>query len=202
MMRSLFSGVSGLKNHQVRMDTIGNNIANVNTIAYKQSNVNFQDIIGQTMQSAVGANGSRGGINPVQVGLGMGISSIDTDFSNGSTMSTGRSTDLMINNAGLFVVSDGASKQYTRAGGFSMDSSKSLIVAGSGLKLMGGLADSSGNINTSGNVVALELASNSIMDEKASSFIQFKGNLDARSAIGKTVTTSQPVMIWSEMLIK
>ena len=95
MLRSLFAGVSGLRSHQTRMDVIGNNIANVNTIGYKASRVTFQDTLYQTMRSASAAIGSRGGTNPMQVGLGVQVASIDVIHTPGSPQPTGVQTDLI-----------------------------------------------------------------------------------------------------------
>lgn len=116
MMRSLFSGVSALKNHQVRMDTIGNNIANVNTVGFKSSRVTFRDILSQTLQAASSPQGGRGGVNPMQIGLGMALGAIETDHTQGSPEVTGRQTDMSIEGNGFFILSDGPRRFYTRAG--------------------------------------------------------------------------------------
>lgn len=138
MMRSLFSGVSGLRNHQTRMDVIGNNIANVNTVGFKGSRVNFQDVLSQTIQGAASAQGARGGTNPMQVGLGMGLSSIDTIFTDGSFQPTGKQTDLSIQGQGFFVLQDATGAQvFTRAGNFDFDQQGNYLVPGTGYKVMG-----------------------------------------------------------------
>ena len=117
MMRSLFSGVTGLRNHQIKMDVIGNNIANVNTVGFKKSRVTFQDTLSQTMRGAAAPQGNRGGTNPMQVGLGMTIASIDTIHSPSSAESTGNMTDLAIEGEGYFILQgDGLDQYYTRAG--------------------------------------------------------------------------------------
>ena len=107
MMRSLFSGVSGLRNHQVRMDVIGNNVANVNTVAFKSGRVTFKEGFAQLMQGASRPPGDHGGINPIQVGLGMQIGSIDTLFTQGNIETTGATTDLAIQGDSFFVVAKG-----------------------------------------------------------------------------------------------
>ena len=117
MMRSLFSGVSGLKNHQTRMDVIGNNIANVNTTGFKGSRVTFQDILSQNIAGAASAQGNKGGTNPKQIGLGMGMASIDTNFGDGSLQSTGKNTDLALSGNGFFILGDGANKILYAFGG-------------------------------------------------------------------------------------
>ena len=138
MLRSLFSGVSGMRNHQTRMDVIGNNIANVNTVAYKTSNVNFKDIFSQTIQGATAANNNRGGTNPMQVGLGMSVANISVNHTQGSTQYTGKTTDLAIEGDGFFTISDGENKYYTRAGNFDLDSDGRLVSATNGYNLLRG----------------------------------------------------------------
>ncbi|MBQ3971564.1 MAG: flagellar hook-basal body complex protein, partial [Selenomonadaceae bacterium] len=107
MMRSLFSGVSGLKNHQTRMDVIGNNISNVNTTGFKSSRVTFVDTLSQTLTGASAPKGNLGGTNPKQIGLGSSVGSIDLMFQDGSVQSTGKNTDLCLSGNGLFVVKQG-----------------------------------------------------------------------------------------------
>lgn len=107
MMRSLYSGVSGLKNHQTRMDVVGNNISNVNTTGFKSSRVTFSDTLSQTLSGASAPTDNGGGTNPKQIGLGSATSSIDTLFTDGSVQSTGVNTDLCLSGNGLFVVKDG-----------------------------------------------------------------------------------------------
>lgn len=103
MMRSLYSGVSGLKNHQTRMDVVGNNISNVNTTGFKSSRVTFADTLSQTLSGASSAQGGKGGTNPKQIGLGSAVSAIDMMFTDGSVQSTGVNTDLCLSGNGLFV---------------------------------------------------------------------------------------------------
>jgi len=114
MMRSLYSGVSGLKNHQVRMDVIGHNVANVNTHGYKSERVNFMDMISQELSGASEPKENIGGINPMQVGLGSMISSIDKIMTQGSLQTTGKNTDVAISGEGFFVIRDGDRQFYTR----------------------------------------------------------------------------------------
>ena len=110
MLRSMFSGVSGLRSHQTMMDVIGNNIANVNTVGYKSANVIFQDLLSQVIRGAGIAdqdpNGA-GGTNPAQVGLGVTIAGISSNFTQGASQLTGRATDLSIQGDGFFVVVGG-----------------------------------------------------------------------------------------------
>src|SRR5690554_3747279 len=131
MMRSMFSAVSSLKAHQLRMDVIGNNIANVNTVGFKGSRVTFQEVFSQTLRGAGRPQeGGRGGTNPQQVGLGINVASMDTFHIRGAVERTDYNTDLMINGDGFFIVSDtaeGANKSYTRAGNFGLDTDGNLI---------------------------------------------------------------------------
>jgi len=135
MMRSLYAGVSGLRNHQTRMDVIGNNIANVNTAGFKRNRVSFQDMLYQNMRGASAPAGTLGGTNPAQIGLGITIASVDTIHTQGSTQTTGKMNDLMIQGDGFFVLGDnaGANLVYTRAGNFEFDSNGQLVNPANGM---------------------------------------------------------------------
>lgn len=155
MIRSLYSGITGLKNHQIKMDVVGNNIANVNTTGFKRSRASFSSLYNQTLKNATNPNSdptaptdaNRGTTNPVQIGLGVGLSSIDQIITQGPAQSTGKSTDLMIQGNGMFVLSDGskldaagntiASLVYSRAGGFEIDKDGNLEDPGSGALVQG-----------------------------------------------------------------
>lgn len=191
MMRSLFSGVSGLRNHQTGMDVIGNNIANVNTPGFKASRVTFEDILSQTMQGASSPQGNRGGTNPMQVGLGMGVASIDTLFTAGPPQTTGKQTDLYISGEGFFIVSDGANQYYTRAGNFDFDLSGNYVVPGSGLKVMGWMPDATGAINTNGPVTSIQIPAGTTMPPQVSSEITVGKNLTSDGK-GEAAGVSSP----------
>lgn len=193
MMRSMFAGVSGLKNHQTRMDVIGNNIANVNTVGFKASRVNFQDILSQTLQGASSGQGVRGGTNPMQVGLGMGLASIDTLFTDGSFQPTGKQTDLSIQGSGFFVLSDGVNQVYTRAGAFDFDNQGNFLVPGTGYKVMGWKADATGMIDTNAPVQNLVVPVGTAMPAKVSSSVTYANNLSASATAG--VTSQVPASI-------
>ena len=140
MMRSLFSGVAGLRTHQTRMDVIGNNIANVNTVAFKANSMTFQDLLYQTTQNASGANAATGraGINAKQIGLGVATGSIATKITTpGSAQNTGSPFDIRITGDSFFVVSDGGNQYYTRAGAFNVDANGTLCMATNGYTVMG-----------------------------------------------------------------
>lgn len=140
MMRSLFAGVSGLRNHQVRMDVIGNNVANVNTVAFKGSRVTFKEGFAQLLQGASRPPGDHGGINPIQVGLGMQIGSIDQLFTQGNIETTGMNTDLAIQGDAFFVVSKGNQHFYTRSGNFQLDADGRLVSPTNGFVVQGKMA--------------------------------------------------------------
>ncbi|NLB82038.1 MAG: flagellar hook-basal body complex protein [Clostridiaceae bacterium] len=145
MMRSLYSGVSGLKNHQTRMDVIGNNIANVNTAGYKSSRVVFQDIYSQMVKAGAAATETSGGTNPSQIGLGVSLGAIDILHTSAATQRTDNPLDLAIEGDGFFIVNkDGAEATeeenagyfFTRAGNFYIDSNGDIVNA-NGLYLIG-----------------------------------------------------------------
>ncbi len=137
-MRSMFTAISGLKAHQTKMDVIGHNIANVNTVGFKSSRVTFSEFFSQNLSGATGASETtgRGGTNPMQIGLGTSVGSIDVSMTTGASQSTGNSTDLMINGDGFFIVGDNSGTYFTRAGAFGLDSYGNLVNS-SGLNVMG-----------------------------------------------------------------
>ncbi len=134
MLRSMYSGISGMKNFQTKLDVIGNNIANVNTYGFKKGRVTFQDTMNQTISGASAAGENRGGKNPMQVGLGSTLATIDTIHTQSSLQTTGRSLDLAINGDGYFVVKQGDQQMYSRAGNFYLDDNGTLV-NGDGLKV-------------------------------------------------------------------
>ncbi|PIC71807.1 flagellar basal-body rod protein FlgF [Sporosarcina sp. P16b] len=128
MIRSMYSGISGLKNFQTKLDVIGNNIANVNTYGFKKGRTVFKDLYSQTVAGASGPGDNRGGVNPKQVGLGSQLAAIDTMHSPGSTQFTGNTLDLAIEGDGFFVVEDGNGENlYTRAGNFYLDKDGNIV---------------------------------------------------------------------------
>ncbi|MDY5918099.1 MAG: flagellar hook protein FlgE [Treponema sp.] len=141
MMRSLYSGVSGLQNHQTRMDVIGNNVSNVNTTGFKRGRVNFQDMISQQMAGAAKPTEEKGGVNPKEVGLGMTVASIDNVFTQGNLQSTGISTDLAIQGNGFFVMKNGEETFYTRNGAFGLDMDGTLVNPANGMRVQGWMAE-------------------------------------------------------------
>ncbi len=140
MMRSLYSGVSGLQNHQTRMDVIGNNISNVNTTGFKRGRVNFQDMISQQVGGAAKPTEELGGVNPKDVGLGMTIATIEQVFSQGNLQTTGVSTDVAIQGNGFFILKDGDESFYSRNGQFGLDSNGTLVNPANGQRVQGWMA--------------------------------------------------------------
>lgn len=160
MMRSLFSGVSGLKTHQTRMDVIGNNIANVNTTAYKSQNMVFSDLLYQQTQAASGANADtgRGGINARQIGLGSKTAAINTAITRqGSAQSTNNPWDVMISGESFFIVNSGSQNFFTRDGSFTIDGAGNLVMASTGYRVMGWQVDKETGLIQSGPVAALQV---------------------------------------------
>src|SRR5688500_14944088 len=127
MLRSMYSGVSGLRSHQVFLDTVGNNIANVNTTGYKSSSVIFSDMLSHILTGAGAPTGFAGGTNPAQVGLGVQVAGIQTSFVQGAVQLTGRSTDMAIQGDGFFVTQLNGQQMFTRAGALSFDANGSLV---------------------------------------------------------------------------
>jgi flagellar hook protein FlgE len=195
MLRSLFSGVSGLRNHQIRLDVISNNIANINTIGYKGSRANFRDVLYQTMSGASAPQSGRGGINPRQVGLGTSIGSIDTVMTQGNIESTGRNTDLAIEGDGFFILGDdNGGRFYSRAGSFSLDVSGNLINAGNGLKVVGWTATGAGALDPNNALPGfIKVVRGAEMPPSATTKVDYLGNLDARAAVGDTKTAPKTV---------
>jgi flagellar hook protein FlgE len=140
MIRAMYAGVSGLNSHQLKMDVVGNNVANVNTVGFKSGRVLFQEVFSQTLSAGRGPNDrvGQGGVNPLQVGMGLGISAVDTITNRGSIQRTDNPTDLSIEGEGFFIVGEDAfaMRFFTRAGNFSIDKEGNLV-AGNGYKVYG-----------------------------------------------------------------
>ena len=190
MMRSLYSGVSGLKNHQTRMDVVGNNISNVNTTGFKSSRVTFSDTLSQTLSGASAPTENRGGTNPKQIGLGSATSSIDTLFTDGSVQSTGVNTDLCLSGNGLFIVKDGNLSYYTRNGNFKFDK-QGYYVNSDGLKVQGWSATTPGDaINTNGQPSEICIPAGKTMAAAATKVATFSKNLDAAEPMIKSMSVT------------
>ncbi|NUR07131.1 MAG: flagellar hook-basal body complex protein [Nocardioidaceae bacterium] len=149
MLRSLFSAISGLRANQFMLDVTGNNIANANTAGFKASNVVFQDTLSQMLTAGAAPAGGRGGTNPIQVGLGVQVGGVSTNFGQGSAQITGRATNLMIQGDGFFVIRRNGEDLFTRAGAFNFDNAGNLVTP-DGDVVQGYPSNGSGGINTAG----------------------------------------------------
>ncbi|NLV35159.1 MAG: flagellar hook protein FlgE [Clostridiaceae bacterium] len=189
MMRSMFSGVSGLRAHQTRMDVIGNNVANVNTVGFKSGRVTFQEIFSQTLKGSSSPDSAtgRGGTNPMQIGLGLGVGAVDTITTRGSLQRTDNPTDMAIEGDGFFICRGGSGDTYkfTRAGNFTIDKLGNLVT-GSGLNVYGWQKikdDGSGEFDSEVEIEPINLYSDSyrnkrIISAKETSFANLAGNLN------------------------
>jgi flagellar hook protein FlgE len=164
MLRSLFTGISGLRAHQQMLDITSNNIANVNTVGYKSSATIFEDTLSQMIAGAGAPTATRGGTNPTQVGLGVQLAGTATNFTQGSNQYTGRTSDLLINGDGFFVLSNGGQQTFSRAGSFNLDAAGQLVAPdGSIVQSAAG-----GNLNlaalNSGTYVSWSISSSGVVN--------------------------------------
>ncbi|MBQ4331184.1 MAG: flagellar hook protein FlgE [Spirochaetaceae bacterium] len=181
MMRSLYSGVSGMQNHQTRLDVIGNNVANVNTTGFKRGRVNFQDMISQQLSGAARPTTEVGGVNPKEVGLGVMTASIDTIFTQGNLQSTGVSTDVAIQGNGFFILKNGEESFYTRAGAFGLDSEGTLVNPANGMRVQGWMAEELNGemvLNTAGSTEDIIIPVGTKDPAKATQNVDFACNLN------------------------
>ncbi len=180
MMRSMYSGVSGLRNHQTRMDVIGNNIANVNTTGYKKSRVVFKDTFYQATRGASSPTAERGGMNPMAVGLGMTLSSIDQIHTPAPTTSTSKTTDLAVDGNGYFIVKNGNQSYYTRAGAFDFDQNGRLVSTANGYMVQGWNANPTSFVLTpTGDTAGINIAGFKDLPARPTSSMDLSGNLDS-----------------------
>lgn len=191
MLRSLNSGVSGLVNSQVRMDVIGNNIANINTTGFKAGRVTFEQSFSQLMQGASRPAGNAGGTNPLQVGLGVSVGSVDTLQTQGNLSSTGRTLDLAIEGNAFFGVSDGKGTYYTRNGAFQLDSEGYIVLPTNGMVLQGKMADNNGEFPAGTVIGNLQIPFSEQAPAKATTNVDFGRNLNSDSDAKGSVTYSQ-----------
>ncbi|MGB4458852.1 MAG: flagellar hook-basal body complex protein [Defluviitoga tunisiensis] len=190
MLRSMYSGITGLRNFQDQLDVVANNIANVNTIGFKGSRTTFQSTLFQTLAAGNAPQDLLGGINPMQIGLGSKISSIDKLMTQGSPMSTGKTTDMMIQGEGFFILSDGVGQYYTRAGNFTRDYNGFFVDPASGMKLQGWTArltpDGQRIVDTNDPIGDIQISSGQVMPAKQTSFVKLAHNLNAGVGIQDT----------------
>ena len=185
MLRSLYSGVSGLQQHQKSMDVVGNNIANVNTVGFKGSRVVFEDLMSQTLSVAKAPGDGIGGINAKQIGLGTKLGAIDVNFNQGTLQTTGVNTDLAIQGDGFFVVKSSATEQayYTRAGNFTFDKSGYLVTP-TGLIVQGWMRDLTTNtLSSNGPASDIRIdESYKVIEPRATTEVQIAGNLSTEAS--------------------
>ena len=200
MLQAMYSGISAIEAQQQSMDVIGNNIANVNTTAYKAGSVTFQDQLSQTIQGAGAANGNVGGTNPEQIGLGVRVGSIDTLMAQGGLQSTTKPTDMAIQGNGYFMLGSSTGLSYTRDGSFSLDSNGNLVNA-NGSFVLGWKADVNGNINTTQQISPtskLSIPVGGLTAVQPTSTIAFGGNLSADSTT-TSGTYSRSVKVYDSL---
>ena len=185
MLRSMYSGVSGLKVHQVKLDVIGNNIANINTTGFKTSRVTFKEMLNQTLQgaSAPSVDVNVGGTNPQQIGLGVGVGSIDVDHTQGNLQPTGKTSDLAIDGNGFFVINNGEQSFYTRSGAMTLDDNGNLVNAANGYKMQGWVPDGAGTISTNDTIQDVVIPIGSSMGAEATSEVSLGKNLNSEVSI-------------------
>jgi len=173
------------------LDVTGNNIANVNTVGYKANAVQFQDTLSQLTQGATAPGANNGGGNPAQVGLGVLVSGITTNFTQGSAQATGRATDLMISGDGYFVTKQGNQTTYTRAGAFEMDANGRLVTTDG--KIVQGWTGVNGVVNTGGAVGNITLPDGAISPAIETTTATLGGNLPSEKAVGETIVRDMDV---------
>jgi flagellar hook protein FlgE len=188
MLRSLFSGISGLRAHQQMMDVTGNNIANVNTTGFKTSQCVFEDTLSQIVRAATAPRPDIGGTNPAQVGLGVRTAAISTNFVQGSAQSTGRNTDLMVSGDGFFVIRSGNDLLFTRAGSFAFDAQGRLCNP-EGL-IVQGWPGVSGAVNTNVAPGDVTLPVGILLPPVATTGVSISGNLPADTTSTTPITQS------------
>ncbi|HXF99833.1 MAG TPA: flagellar hook protein FlgE [Bacteroidota bacterium] len=187
---SLFSGISGLRNHQVMLDVIGNNISNINTIGFKGSRALFAEMFSQARLSAYRPTGENGGVNPQQVGLGASIGAIQSLFTQGNLEGTGSPTDLAVSGVGFFVVRRGGREYLTRVGNFTFDAAGNMVLPSNGAILQGRLADPDGTIPVDAPITNLRFAFDRKAPARATTTVKLVGNLDSGTAVNGTVQTT------------
>ncbi len=204
MLQAMLSGVASIKAQQTRMNVIGNNLANVNTTAYKGNRVSFTDMMAQTVRGATRPTDSRGGLNPIQYGLGVLTSGTDANMEQGSLNATNRQTDFAIQGNGFFAVSNGERIAYTRDGTFDLDATGFLVHRSTGERLLGWSANPvDGTIDTNapvGESSALQIPIGQRTAVQQTTRVHWAGNLDSRefNRTG-TATTSSLVRVYDPL---
>ncbi|HOM65068.1 MAG TPA: flagellar hook protein FlgE [Ignavibacteriales bacterium] len=188
LLNSMLSGVSGLKNHQIMMDIVGNNISNVNTVGYKQSRVTFAESLSQVIRSGKQPNQYSGGQNSFQVGFGTKLNSIDRSWQQGTFERTGIVTDLALQGNALFILKNYDKTTYTRAGSFTFDEEGNLVNPQTGGKVQGKLADANGVLPSGNALTDIKIDLSQKIPAKATSTVNWIGNLSTNETVPKTMT--------------
>lgn len=183
MIRSLFSGLSGIKSNQLALDVIGNNVANVNTPAFKAGSASFSDALSLTVRSGTQPTETRGGLDPMQIGRGAFIGSIGQSFTQGSMEATNNPTDVGIAGEGFFILRNGTEEFYTRDGSFQIDAKGKLVDPSTGFTVRGRMADADGILLSSAPISDIVLPIESLFPARSTSKITFSGNLDADAGV-------------------
>lgn len=198
MLQAMLAGVASIRAQQTRMNAIGNNLANVNTTAFKSSRVTFQDMLAQTVRGATAPNTNLGGLNPIQIGLGVLTAGTDTNNEQGSLNGTSRVTDLAIQGNGFFLVSNGGRVAYTRDGSFDLDARGDLVHRATGERVLGWTADAAtGSIDVNapiGPASTIRVPMGQRTAVQATTTVNWTGNLDSRVFADPGVQETQAVV--------
>ena len=193
-LNALFVGSTGLNANSTALDIVGNNLANLNTTGYKNQRTLFRDVVYQTLNSGSGSSTAVGGVNPVQLGFGVNIGSVDSLFQQGNLSPTGRPLDAGLQGSGFFVANDGTKNVYTRAGAFNVDSQGYLVDPGTGYRIQrfGPTGEGGGGLPTFQTVgdSRIKLPFGAGVSGVPTANVNYQGNLDSTVAVGKSVTTA------------
>jgi flagellar hook protein FlgE len=192
MIRSMYTAISSLSLQQKYLDVVSNNLANANTIGFKASRVLSQDQFAQMMSPGSAPTTTQGGTNPTQIGLGVNLGYISSNFTQGVLQSTGRNMDLGIQGDGFFVYGQDVGRRYSREGSMSLDMEGNLVNSATGLRTQGWLADATGAIDTDLAVSDIQIATDKTL-AKATASVTLGGNLSANAAGGDTNIISMGV---------
>lgn len=181
MLQAMLAGSASIRAHQQRMNVIGNNLANINTTAFRASRLHFMDLMSHTLRGAQAPNGGRGGLNPLQVGTGVAVAGVSIDPSTGSIVATNRPTDLALNGSGYFVVGSGEGQFFTRDGGFELDSLGNIVHRSTGHILQGWGANGTGSVDVTGTIGNLRIPTGATSQARSTSEVNLGGNLAANT---------------------
>jgi flagellar hook protein FlgE len=185
----MYTAISSLSLQQKYLDVVSNNLANANTTGFKASRVLSQDQFAQTLSQGSAPTDALGGTNPTQIGLGVNLGYISSNFTQGALQSTGRNMDLGVQGDGFFIYGQDAVRCYSREGSMSLDSEGNLVNSASGLRTQGWLADADGNIDTDLTVDDIQIDTDKTL-AKATENVLLGGNLSANTAGGATDTVA------------